>query len=418
MTDHLEPQSLWRILDVARQLGAPIDLETMFTTVVDAACEVLHAERATVFLYDKESDELWSSVATGAKEIRIPATAGIAGQCAQTREPISVPDCYADKRFNPEVDKKTGFKTRCMVTVPLIASDSQLVGVLQVLNKADGAVFNTRDLRVAQAFATQCAVALQRAQLIEHALVKERMERDLAIARDIQLNVLPNAMPAMTGYDLAGWTEPADETGGDIYDVVQLNPHAAMLLLADATGHGVGPALSVTQCRAMFRMAMRIGASLSAIFSGINQQLTEDLHDNRFITAFFGRLDALKHTIEYVSAGQGPLIHFHAATNRCSLIEASTIPLGISDTPPIDTPEPVRLQPGDIFALLSDGYFEYADTKGQQFGDQRVARTIQQNQDKPMQDVIAALNRDVKLFSQDAPQGDDMTALLIKRLTI
>jgi len=229
----LEATALWRILDVTRQLGAPTDLDTMLQQVIDAAREVLHADRGTVFLYDPESHELYSKIAHGTREIRFPADRGIAGECAQRREVLNIPDCYADARFNQEIDRKTGYRTRCLLTVPLVGVDEELVGVMQVLNKHDG-VFDEHDERLATVLAAQCAVALQRARLIKEHLIKEKLERDLALARDIQQRVLPETMPGVTGYDIAGWSEAADQTGGDIYDVSCEFDDAAAV--ADATG--------------------------------------------------------------------------------------------------------------------------------------------------------------------------------------
>ena len=127
----LEAVSLNQILDVTRKLAAPFDLDTMLTEVVDAARTILDADRGTVFLYDEDRNELYIKVATGLETIRIPADMGIVGECAQTRRLINVPDCYADERFNRAIDRQTGYRTRCMLTIPLIGYEDSLIGVLQ-----------------------------------------------------------------------------------------------------------------------------------------------------------------------------------------------------------------------------------------------------------------------------------------------
>src|SRR5210317_942977 len=152
-----DTQALRQILEVTRKLAAPFDLDTMLSEVVDAAREVLDADRGTVFLYDDQSDELVVRVGTGLEQIRIPADKGIVGESAQTREIINVPDCYADPRFNRAIDRQTGYRSRCMLTIPLIGYEDSLVGVLQILNKIDG-VFDEKDEYVAQALAAQAAV--------------------------------------------------------------------------------------------------------------------------------------------------------------------------------------------------------------------------------------------------------------------
>lgn len=410
----LDPEQLWRILDVTRQLSAPIDLDEMLAHVIDAARSVLRADRGTVFLYDEATEELCVKVGTGVADIRFPADRGIAGECAQSREIVNVPDCYADDRFNPEVDRKTGYRTRCLLTVPLIGTDGGLVGVMQVLNKLDG-VFDTTDERIAEALASQCAVALQRAVLIEEQLVKQKLERDLDIARDIQMKLLPKQMPAIAGYDIAGYSRPADQTGGDVFDVMTVEEHEAMLLLCDATGHGVGPAISVSQVRAMIRMAMRLDADLDDTFRHLNDQLCSDLSANRFVTAFLGVLDAKEHRITYHSGGQGPLLHYHAGTDTCTRLEASTFPLGIVAGHDPERPQPIDMEPGDIFALISDGVFEQQNAAGEQYNDGRTIDVIRKHQDLAMAELFERIDEEVVAFADGGEQADDMTVLLVKR---
>ncbi|HEV8375602.1 MAG TPA: GAF domain-containing SpoIIE family protein phosphatase [Candidatus Polarisedimenticolia bacterium] len=408
-------EAMARILAVTRELARPLDLTTMLTHVIDAARAVLRADRGTVFLYDSKSHELYSTVATGVTTLRFPANRGIVGECAESRHLINVPDCYADPRFNREADQKTGYRTRCLLTVPLIGYDNSLVGVMQVLNKDEG-VFTVEDEQIADALAAQCAVAIQRMQMLAEMLESEKMKRELAVARDIQARVLPKAVPRLAGYDLAGWSRPANQTGGDIFDIIALDGNRLMLLLGDATGHGVGPALSVTQVRAMLRMAVRLGADLDDAFRHINDQLVDDLPDNRFVTAFLGLLDTQKHRIVYHSGGQGPLLHFHAESSRCEWLPASTIPMGFLAGMPLPEPCQHSLGPGDILGLITDGIFEYENPDFEAFGQGRVDALVVKHQHEPMAKLLEKIVHEVERFGGLAPQNDDMTMLLVRRL--
>ena len=305
----MKEQALQQILDVTRKLAAPYDLDTMLSEVVDAARSILHADRGTVFLYDADSDELVVRVGTGLDSIRMPAYKGIVGESAQTRKLINVPDCYADDRFNRDIDKQTGYRSRCMLTIPLIGYEDSLVGVLQILNKTDG-VFDEQDEFIASALAAQAAVVLHRVKVTETMIATEKLDREITVARDVQLGTLPKQMPEVPGYNVGGVFSPTDQTGGDLYDFVPLSSHQLFLLMGDATGHGIGPALSATQVRAMLRVALRLGANLDDAFVHINDQLVQDLPDDRFVTGFFGLLDAEKHTVQFHSGGQGPIMHF------------------------------------------------------------------------------------------------------------
>jgi len=406
---------LERLLTVTRKLALPFELNAMLTEVIDAGRAVLNADRGSVFLFDSKTDELYTTVATGVDGIRFPADRGIVGECVKTRRAINVPDCYADPRFNRDVDRTTGYRTRCLLAVPLIAYDESLVGVLQVLNKHDG-VFTADDERIAGALAAQCAVALQRVGLIATLVRKEKMERELAIARDVQMRVFPVTMPSIPGYDVAGWSRPADETGGDIFDLITLAPHRLMTLMGDATGHGIGPALSVTQVRAMLRMGLRLGGDLDAVFVQINNQLVQDLADNRFVTAVLGELDATAHAITYHSGGQGPLLQFHADAGLCEWREATTFPMGMMEVLRRPTPDVFAMAPGDIVAFVSDGIFEYPDTADGFFGTDRFESLVKAHQHEPMARLIEHVVGAVEAFGAGVAQPDDMTLLLIRRL--
>ena len=411
----LDNKALERILEVTRQLARPLDLNTMLERVIEAGLTVLQADRGTVFLFDPDADELFVTVATGMAKLRIPAGRGIVGECARTRRVINVPDCYADSRFNRDVDRQTGYRTRCLLTVPLIGYDDLLVGVLQVLNKHEG-VFTDVDERIATALGAQCAVALQRARMLKELVAKEKMERELAVARDIQMRVLPQEVPSLPGYDIAGWSRPADETGGDIYDIIGLPGNRVVLLLGDATGHGIGPALSVTQVRSMLRVCIRLGAGFHEAFRHINDQLVDDLASNRFVTAFLGALDVGAHQVEYHAGGQAPVLFFHYARKECEWLQSSTMPMGVLPGIPKKPPRSHDLAPGDILALLTDGIYEYENAAGEQFGESRVGRLITEHRDEPMSRLAERIVQGVEEFAQGAPQNDDMTILLVRRL--
>lgn len=409
-----DDRALWRILEVTRQISACTDLLEVLHAIIDAARELLDADRGTVFLYDSTEHELYTLVATGMEGVRFDANLGIAGECAKNREIINVTDCYADRRFNPDIDRRTGYRTRCLLTIPLIGYDETLVGVMQVLNKDDG-VFDAHDEQVGQGLAAQAAVAIQRARLIESALVKQKLERDLAIAREIQLGLLPENLPQPHGYQLSGWSAPADQTGGDVYDVAELGDGRLLMLLGDATGHGIGPALSVSQMRAMMRIGVRMRSDLTQLVEQINAQLTEDLSSDRFITAFFGILDVDQHRVIYHSAGQGPILHYQAATDDLVWLDATAPPLGILEGLTFQEQITVDLAPGDVLGLISDGVFEQMDARGRQFDTAGVKEAMNGAASRSATGYIEAIREAVRRHAGAKVQKDDATILLLKR---
>ncbi len=410
----LRSSPLWRVLGVTRQLLLPIDLDTVLRQVVDVACGVLEADRATVFLYDDGARELYARVAKGADEIRFSIDQGIAGHALREREIVNVPDCYADPRFNQAIDKATNYRTRSLLTVPLIADGDVPVGVLQVLNK-EGGPFRESDEALAEILSTQCAAAVQRAMLIEDRVMREKLERDLSIASDIQQRTMPEEVPQIEGYELLGWSLPAEQTGGDTYDVAVLDAKRMTLLLGDATGHGIGPALSVTQVRSMLRLALRLDADLDTLVREINAQVLEDLPDERFVTAFFGVLDSERHCVRYHAPGQAPILHYKAAEDAFVRLDATTFPLGILDEIALEDAGLIEMAEGDVLAVISDGVFEYQDASDKHFGTDRTEAAIRKGYVGGCAGMLAAIREDVAAYADGAVQNDDMTVLLVRR---
>lgn len=409
-----DADALWRVLEVTRSLAVPLELKAMLAQVTAAAREVLRADRVSVLLYDAPRRELYSLVATGVEEIRFSAERGIAGECIRTRQVVNVADCYADPRFNRDIDRCTGYHTHCLMSAPLIGCEERLVGVLQLMNKAGGE-FSAEDASLAGVFASQCAVAVQRALLLAEHQAKLKLERDIEVAHEIQTRVLPTEMPQLPDIDMAPWSRPADQTGGDIYDVAPLGVGRCAFLVGDATGHGIGPALSVTQVRAMLRMALRLDASLATAVAHVNGQLAADLPADRFVTAVVGVLDAATGTVSYIAAGQAPLLHYHAGTRQVTSLRASAPPLGVVDPLPALKPEHLVLAPGDMLALFTDGFFEARAPGGVFFDESRVHAWLRDHASQPLPEIIAGLCATVDRFRDGAPQADDMTALLIRR---
>ena len=401
------------ILAVTRALATPFDLGTMLAEVTAAACRVLRAERSSVWLHDASSDEMVLEVASDIRQVRVPVGSGLVGACARERRLINVPDCYADQRFDASVDRRSGFRTRCSLTLPLVDHEGGFVGVMQVLNKAQG-VFDAADETLAQALAAQCAVALARVQLTAALLESEKMRQELELARVVQMSTLPAQLPVLPGYDMHATFLPASQTGGDTYDLA-LTAQGLLVVLGDATGHGIAPALSVTQMHAMLRMALRLGANLETAFRQVNDQLAATLPAGDFVTAFIGLLDAAAHRLRFLSGGQGPILHFCAAEGACVAYKATSFPMGAMPLAKLRPAIEISLAPDDVLVLLTDGIYEYADATGAQFGVQRVEQVLREHYRGDSATLARHLLQAVRDFARGAPQDDDVTMVLLKR---
>jgi phosphoserine phosphatase len=250
--------------------------------------------------------------------------------------------------------------------------------------------------------------------MTEAVIEGERMRQALEMARDVQMSTLPATMPALAGYDVCGMSRPAELTGGDTFDLALVD-QGLLVVLGDATGHGIAPALTVTQMQAMLRMAFALGADLDATYLQVNNRLAATLPDDRFITAFIGLLDPETHRMRFHSGGQGPILHFRAATGACEVRMPTTFPLGAMPLVKMKPSVTLEMGPGDILVLLSDGFYEYCNVGREPFGEARVQALVAAHGHLPMRELLRILQREVDAFGFGAPPDDDMTAVLVKR---
>jgi serine phosphatase RsbU (regulator of sigma subunit) len=243
----------------------------------------------------------------------------------------------------------------------------------------------------------------------------ESVEHDLSLARSIQQSLLPSVVPQIEGFEIAGWNRPADQTGGDYYDWQVLPNGTVVAELADVTGHGIGPALLAAVCRAYARASFSQGNGLFDAMEQLNAALNRDIGEGRFVTLVAVVCVPGCPRVELLSAGHGPLFIYVFSQDRFELIGAQGIPLGISSQFVSDPPEILELNSGDVLVLATDGFFEWTNREGEQFGVKRLQETIRESKEKRPSELISTLYGAVLTFSDGIKQQDDLTAVVIKR---
>jgi serine phosphatase RsbU (regulator of sigma subunit) len=243
----------------------------------------------------------------------------------------------------------------------------------------------------------------------------DRVQHDLATARDIQRALLPQKPPDLSGFVIDGWNKPADDTGGDFYDWEVMPDGRLMIVLGDVTGHGIGPALLAAACRAYARSCFAAQSDLFAGMKQINASISRDLDPTRFVTFAGVACSPGTGELEILSAGHGPLVLYSAADNSFREIDSQGVPLGILPDFVSQPSEKMRLERDDIFLLITDGFVEFENPAQEQFGKQRLEQAVRDSRGLPPNQIIKALYDAVVAFSNGTKQQDDLTAVLIKR---
>jgi len=401
------------VVTLMQRLMTHFDLDAVLGEIIDTAQSLFGAELATLWLYRADSGQMICAIPRRVPPITAATGVGLVGLCAARKELVNVADVAADPRFVPAVDGSALIERGSMLSVPIIDSTGVLIGVLQVLDE-DGVPFDVRAEAIGRLLAAQAAVAIQAVKVHLERLNYQRLHQEVELARAIQIGTLPDEMPQVDGYDVYGHFQPADQAGGDLFDLVLLDDRL-FILLGDATGHGFGPALSATQMQAMLRVAFRCGADLDQAYRHVNNQLNEDLPDNRFITAFMGFLDPATHQVRFHSGGQGPILHWNAADNAPEWHAPTTFPFGAMDVDVVGPAAVLDLAPGDVLALISDGIYEYTNANDELFGDARVAQVLRRDHALPLAELTGKLLQAVAEFADGAVQRDDITLVLLRR---
>ena len=243
----------------------------------------------------------------------------------------------------------------------------------------------------------------------------EKLEHDLNVARSIQQGLMPAQPPPVEQFDIAGWNLSADQTGGDYFDWQTLPDGRVVVTLGDSTGHGIGPALLATACRAYSRACFLSGDEMTKVMDRINDLLVADLPSERFVTFVAAVLDPIRSQVQLLSAGHGPLLLYTAADLGIQNINPQGIPLGLLAGMPFESPQEIHLAPGDILLLVTDGFFEWANAEDDQFGITRMEEVIRANSKRPASEIISTLYEAVLNFAAGTKQLDDLTAVVVKR---
>jgi sigma-B regulation protein RsbU (phosphoserine phosphatase) len=411
-------QQLQTCYQATSLLNAELNFPILLDTIMNLARQVAKADASSLLLMDKDSGDLTFQVALSAvgeqiKSLqRLKVGEGIAGTVAQTGRPLIIKDAYKHAKFNPDFDKKTGFKTGSILCAPLVFK-GEVLGVCQVIHGRDkGKVFAARDLALFRLFCDSAALAIQNARMHGILLDKQRMEKDMEFAKTVQESFFQADCPCIDNFLFAAKTVPALVVGGDFYDFICFDCNRIAVVLGDVSGKGVSAALYMARLLSDFRYISQINPEPEAVLAKINNILFERAHRGMFATAMYLLIDPVKMTMKIGNAGHHALLLKNQGKAVEEKARAGGPPLGILPNVTFATEE-IPLKTGDNILLYTDGLIEPKNINGEAFGLERLRKILTQNNLAP-EPLLAHIDQSIKKFTGDAPKFDDLTTVAIQ----
>ncbi len=416
MQRSLSESQLYTILESMKLINSTLDLDELLPIIMREITVNLKADRSTLYIVDDDKQEIWSKIAQGNTkiEIRQKIGKGVSGYVAKTGENINVKNAYQDARFNPEFDKKTGYRTKSILCLPVFDKAKKIIGVLQILNKKNGE-FTIEDETFASVFSDYIALAIQNAQLYQEALERKKLQNEISVASEIQKLLLPESLPKYQNYEFYAFHQPSRQIGGDYYDFF-VHPNFLSLILADVAGKGIPAALLMANLQATTRNLIEKYPSNLDLIKAINKQLFSVTTPDKYATLVWGNLDTKRHILKYINAGNIPPLHFAREGKKIYHTKLSNGGIPVGMLPEFEFTEgTINFNSTDIVLICSDGITEAQDQAGNMFEESRLVGIVQENFQKDTHHIGKEIIKQVREFSQDGIYEDDITLILLRR---
>jgi len=410
------------IVEATKRLNSTLDLGELIHIILQIATRQTGAERGTVFLMDRERGEMWSLVGLGLDQhvIRFAADRGIAGWVAREGTAVRLENAYDDTRFEPEFDRRLGFTTRRVMGLPIRNESGAIVGVLELLNKAEA--FTSEDEAFLDALSAHVALALEKAQLHRERIEKEKMERDLALAREIQAGFLPEAPPVWKGIEICVSHRASQMVGGDYYDFLRVQSggkEALLVVVADVEGKGAASALVMANVQATLHALADHAEPLDKLPATINQKILEGARgsqaagrNTKYITMFMAFVEDEGRALRYVNAGHVAPVVIRADGSQ-EWLETGGMVVGLLPDACYECGT-VALGPGDLLIACTDGITEAMDADGNEYGHERLAASVTKCRTQKPEQILRCILDEVDLHSRGGVHEDDRILMVLR----
>ncbi|MGA8596834.1 MAG: SpoIIE family protein phosphatase [Bryobacteraceae bacterium] len=406
--------------ELSEQTRQFTDKGPLIETVSRRISEVLHVPRIAVWLRGSNVFHLQQAVGIDLMgPVMLPEESATVQNLARTNRPATV---YRDRPEDwflttGEEERKTLDRVSAELLLPLPGRE-RLMGLMALGPKKSEEPYTPTDLRVLQSLAAQTGLALEVSELAQslakEAAQRERVNREMEIAREVQQRLFPQQLPSIAGLSLAGMCRPALGVGGDYYDLIELEDGRLGIAIGDVSGKGISAALLMASLRASLRgMTLDAPSDLARMMQKVNQLVYEASAANRYATFFFATYNPATRELRYVNAGHNPPMLIGRGAADVQRLEAGGLVVGLMPRANYEE-QSIVFKRGDVLLTYTDGISEAMTVDDEEWGEERMLAAAQAAQNEPAGEILQAIFRAADDFTAAAPQHDDMTLLIMK----
>jgi len=400
--------------EIASAISSTMEVEEITKLILSKCIKKINVEQGTVTLLKQNVAYPFVTFVrvedSTAKGVPYHFGVSLAGWMLKNQKPLIANDLANDPRFKGVNREET--KIRSMLSVPLKVKD-RMIGLISLFNKRKG-TFTPDDQRLLSIIAMQSAQVIENARLYEEEKRLQQMEEDLKTAKNIQLSLLPKEDPGLADIDIAGFSLPARQVGGDYYDFINVDQDLLGIVIADVSGKGMPAALLMANLQATLRGQALINHAPGECVAKSNALLCRSVEKGKFVTLFYGILNTMEKSLSYTNAGHcHPLIFDPKGEFR--RLEKGGLILGVMDDYSYQE-EKTTLEPGEMILLFTDGITETFNERNEQFEEERLVKVVQESLDLGAKEISQRVLNEVIAFQGNLPQSDDLTLVVVKIL--
>jgi serine phosphatase RsbU (regulator of sigma subunit) len=417
--DHIAPEELRRatdqlrvLVDVHQALADAMTIEDLLEGVLDRVFVHLRPQHGAIFLLRDGELVRAASRSMEATADEFPESQSLAGEVIDKRLAAVVYDTSTDARFL-EAKSLLGAGVRSLVAAPLLTGDSVL-GMIVLSSSLAEREFRENDMELLVVVASAIGLRMRNIVLAEEAAERQRFERDVALARRIQVTFLPPETPQITGVEIYGGNIPSRGVSGDYYQVVERRDHGDLaVIIADVSGKGIAASLLTGYVDALCLAYLGEGHPPEEVFNRVSPQMNAKTPPESFATAFLGLFEPETGRLVFASAGHDPVAVIRSSGDIDWLMPTG-MPLGLMPNATYSASD-ASLEPGDTMVLYTDGITEANNPEEEEFGRERLGECCVENRGLPVDDFAQAIHDSVEAFAQSVPYHDDRTLVILRR---